>query len=567
MKIKNIFYTIFVLLGFCICSFAQAEVIENYNVDIKINKDSTVGVNESILYDFEGAERHGIFRILPYSYTNDKGRFNLKYDNISVKDENGKDYTYETSVDFTNYELKIGDADVLVTGKKNYIISYTVKKAVTYFPDHDELYWNAIGTDWKVPIKNASVAVNGEGINQNECFFGDYGSSKKCSLSVQKNTLYTKLEKLSPGQGVTIVVGFPKGVVYEPTQQEKDAEFISDNWYFPIPFIIFFSFLFQWYKYGRDPKGPSVIIAQYSPLQNSSPLESGAIMTETVDTTKIGAEIILLAIKGYIRIEKSGKAGLFEQEHYNMIKLKESDDNLTAFQKKLMETLFNFGRESISTSEMKKMAESLIPDKYITASRIFFSSGPDMIYDVLTKDGYFPSNPNNTRGMNILLGILMIIPMIIAPVIMGFFTPALIGLLLFIGVIILSTLMPKKTLKGVEAKNYLEGLKKYIAVAEIERIKFHNAPEKSPEHFEELLPYAIIFGLEKEWAKKFESLNYQPNWYNGPNGMVFSSAVIASDLSNVGSSLSMSMASSGASGLSGGGGTGGGGGGGGGGSW
>jgi uncharacterized membrane protein YgcG len=569
MKIKNIFYPIFILLGFFVCSFAQAEIIDNYHVDIKINKDSTVSITENILYNFEDVERHGIFRTLPYSYQNSKGHFNLKYENIQVKDENGKEYTSEVSQDFSNYEIKIGDADVLVKGQKNYIISYTVKKAINYFSDHDELYWNAIGTEWEVPIKNISITVNGENINQSECYFGSYGSQKKCSFSIQKIVVYTTIESLSPNEGITIAIGFPKGTVYEPSDQEKMMEFIQDNWYFPIPFIILFIYFYRWYRYGRDPKGKNIVIAQYSPLSNSSPLEANAIITENVNTQKIGAEIIQLAIKGYLKIEKiNEKSNFFGQDDYAIKKLKESDDNLTEFQSKLINSFFASDKKEITTEEIKKLSESLIPGEYIKDLKEFIvTKGPDMIYDKLTKENYFSSNPNSVRITNMIVGGLMIFPLFIIPLIFGFIIPGALGFVFFFIVLILSALMPKKTTKGVEAREYLLGLRKYISVAEIERIKFHNAPEKTPEHFEELLPYAIVFGLEKEWAKKFESLSYQPNWYAGPNGMAFSSAMIASDLSNIGNSFSMSMASSGASGLGGGGGVGGGGGGGGGGSW
>ncbi|MDD4409310.1 MAG: DUF2207 domain-containing protein [Candidatus Pacebacteria bacterium] len=565
MKNKSIFAVLALLLSF---SFSYAETIKDYDVDIKINSDSTVDIKENILYDFESASRHGIFRNLPYSYQNEKGHFNLKYQDISVVDESGKEYTYEVSIGSDNYEIKIGDPDVLVTGEKDYVIKYKVERAMNYFEDHDELYWNAIGTDWEVPIKNASISVEGKDINQHDCYYGYAESKNNCTFSEQDGRLIANIDELTPSQGVTIALGMPKGIIYEPTKEERMMQFIEDNWYFPIPFLIFIFFFFRWYRYGRDPKGKNVIIPQYSPLDGISPLESKTITTESVDLTNIGAEIIQLAIKGYLKIEKvTEKVLLFDNDGYKFIKLKESDDGLTKYQSGMIKALFDQGRNEITTFEIKKMAQE-IGNSYSTNLRGFLTSeGPNIIYDRLTKEGYFPNNPSDVKVVNGLISACMFLPMFIIPMILGFAIPGLIGLFLFFGVLTFSLLMPKKTIKGVEAKEYLEGLKKYISVAEIERIKFHNAPEKSPEHFEELLPYAIIFGLEKEWAKKFESLTYQPNWYVGQSGMAFNSAVIASDISNIGNSVSTTMASSGASGLGGAGGVGGGGGGGGGGSW
>ena len=126
--------------------------------------------------------------------------------------------------------------------------------------------------------------------------------------------------------------------------------------------------------------------------------------------------------------------------------------------------------------------------------------------------------------------------------------------------------MPRKTAKGVEAKEYLFGLKKYISVAEVRRIEFHNAPKKTPQHFEELLPFAMIFGLEKQWAEQFKGMTYSPAWYNDSQMGAFNSVVFADSLKSFSSLGASSFAPSGGSGFSGGG-AGGGFGGGGGGSW
>jgi uncharacterized membrane protein len=64
--------------------------------------------------------------------------------------------------------------------------------------------------------------------------------------------------------------------------------------------------------------------------------------------------------------------------------------------------------------------------------------------------------------------------------------------------------------------HFLLGLKMYINTAEKERINFHSDPKKYTDIFETLLPYAMIFGLEKQWAKQFEDIYTQPpTWYEG----------------------------------------------------
>ncbi len=121
---------------------------------------------------------------------------------------------------------------------------------------------------------------------------------------------------------------------------------------------------------------------------------------------------------------------------------------------------------------------------------------------------------------------------------------------------------PRRTTLGYEAKEYLQGFKDFLSVTEAQRYIFHNAPEKNAEHFMEFLPYAIAFGVEKQWAKVFEGITLpSPSWYDGGSMSTFSAVNLTSSLGEFSSSFTAS------SGSSGGGSSGGGGGGGGGGSW
>ncbi|RYF29034.1 MAG: hypothetical protein EOO17_03070 [Chloroflexi bacterium] len=91
--------------------------------------------------------------------------------------------------------------------------------------------------------------------------------------------------------------------------------------------------------------------------------------------------------------------------------------------------------------------------------------------------------------------------------------------------------------------------------------------------YERVLPYAILFGQEKEWGDQmgryYESIGSQPEWYSGANNSsLFNAAVLSSAISNFNTAASYTSASSSSTGGSAGGGSsGGGGGGGGGGGW
>jgi uncharacterized membrane protein len=108
--------------------------------------------------------------------------------------------------------------------------------------------------------------------------------------------------------------------------------------------------------------------------------------------------------------------------------------------------------------------------------------------------------------------------------------------------------MPRKTPLGAVVKEEIQGFKLFLSVTEEERLKFHNAPAKKPELFEKYLPYAMVLGVEKEWAKQFEGIFTEPpSWYEG-NWTTFSLVNFTSNLSSFSSTASSSMMSTPSSG-------------------
>ena len=126
--------------------------------------------------------------------------------------------------------------------------------------------------------------------------------------------------------------------------------------------------------------------------------------------------------------------------------------------------------------------------------------------------------------------------------------------------------MPRKTLFGAQQSTVGKGLKNFLSSQE-RQLKFQADKQM---FFEKLLPYAVAFGVEKIWAKRFEKFDLKPpDWYQGYPGSTFNSVVFANSLNSSYSSFSSAShppASTG-SGFGGGGFSGGGGGGGGGGRW
>lgn len=136
-------------------------VITNYATQMDIQPDSSIFVSESITADFTGDPHHGIYRDLPLT-TRDKfgNNYRLRFHIQSVTDENGSNLKYRLTSGGGGVRIKIGDPKTLVEGPHTYVIRYTLLRAVHFFDEHDELYWNVVGPEWEVPIEKATCVVS-----------------------------------------------------------------------------------------------------------------------------------------------------------------------------------------------------------------------------------------------------------------------------------------------------------------------------------------------------------------------------------------------------------------------
>lgn len=584
---KNFLSLLILSLVFLWMSPAVAETneqIDNYYVDIKILEDATLVVTEIIDYNFANNQKHGIYRDIPL-LVKSLSETPFKVYDIKVTDKNGESYEKKISQWNHNVNIKIGSENFYVSGQKTYVISYKVQGAFLFNEDSDSLNWNAIGTDWAVPILNGQIRVSlPSGILENQvnidCVFGSRGSTRKC-LEPSQKLLGSNIKEiifdnsvLSARNGITIKMNFDKGLINQPPAPNIFTAFLNKYGIIFLPIITFLVMFLLWYYKGRDPRGRGVIIAQYTPPADMMPAELGTIYDERIHNKDISAEIIYLAIQGYIRIKRVKKNSIFAKEDYILEQLKDASDLSREYQKELIANLFA-GKLIQADDEVELSADcqravylsSLKKDAYKWIKIV-----EKNIYNLVTSQGYFTSNPQKIRNIYLIIFILTFVffqifvdstqTMFVDWLASGV---SLVSIMVAIFIIfIFGNKMPKKTSRGVLAKEYILGLKEYINVAEKDRIKFHNAPQKNPQIFEKLLPYAMVFGLEKEWAKQFEGIYLQePNWYVSGQAASFSVVNFGSSLSGFRSATS-SMASSSSSG---GGGVGGGGGGGGGGSW
>ncbi|MCL5435951.1 MAG: DUF2207 domain-containing protein [Patescibacteria group bacterium] len=562
----------------------RAESISDFNTRIQINRDSSLKITETIIYDYEGASRHGIYRDIPVSYDARGGRYALRISAVSVNDENGSAVPFSESSEGIYERIKIGDPNVLVTGVKTYVIAYTVDRALNYFSDHDELYWNATGNEWLVPVRNAEALVvlprnAAESDLTVECYFGNLSSQLTCqkaSFSQSQNGVVFEQSELAASQGLTVVVGFPVAWVVKPVWWREFLNTLVDNWILFLPLVVFGVMFYLWYSRGRDPKISGPVVAEYEAPEGLSAAEVGAIYDSRADNKDITAAIIELAVKGDIKIRKTKRDGLvFKSDDWQLVRLKTEDAALSDFEKELMKRLFSYDEALAEPAA----AVNLLPvERAVSLFRLkdkFYKDQQELkkrLYESLVLHGFYLRSPQKVLGAYVGGGVVVaFLGVWLGGLFGGYTVLALVASAVII--IAFGIFMPAKTMKGAEVKRRILGLREYLKIAEADRLKFHNAPAKTPERFEKLLPYAVALSVEKEWAAQFEGIfNQSPRWYEDGSGGMFNSVMFVSALNHFSATANTNLSSAprsaagGSSGFSGGF-SGGGFGGGGGGSW
>jgi len=583
-KLSKLFVIVFLSLSLTLIlfvspSFAQYFTINRYHSDIMIDRDSSFVVKETIEVTFD-RPRHGIYRELPFKYREEVGHV-IKTPTrvLSVKDGSGKEWKYQVSKKDHMIQIRIGDPKQFVKDRQTYVITYEVENAILFFDDHDELYWNVTGNDWKAPIEeasaNVSLALKSSSKNLwTACYTGPYGlKESQCSFDTYENgAKFSATRKLNIGEGFTIAFGWDKGLVSPPSSWRKFfwAIDLRENWVFLFPPLGLLYMIFHWRRRGRDPKVRESLTVMYEPPkfnnQSLSPGEVGALIDERLDPRDITSTILGLAVKGYIKIEEQKEEGLiFDKKDYYIKKMKEPDAPLNAFETELMRSL----------------VPAALPGTLVSSLKNRFYTNLDFLkktlYGELVKKKYFLSNPEKVRNVYGGIGFFIMVFGSFAFLFLLSESPAksiIAAVLTGLPVILFAKVMPAKTKAGASATMDILGFQEFLNRAEKDRL------EKMGDMnlFSKFLPYAVALDVADNWAKAFEGI-YQdpPDWYVSPGGFrTFNPYVFTHSINSVTSDLTSAMTSAprgsgigggGGGGFGGGGSSGGGFGGGGGGSW
>ena len=315
---------------------------------MEVAPDGTMTVRENLAVSFEG-EFHGIYRDIPIQYPGPHGsNYTLFLTVTGVTDGQGNKLKYESSVqgDFRHLKIYIPNA---VNTTKVVDINYTVKNAVRWFDDHDELYWNVTGNDWPVPIDSAMAIIlfppNAANNLRGQAFTGVYGSEGRDATTVVNGNVVkvSTNNALDMREGLTADVYITKGILTQPSQLTFALWFIRSNVIVLLPLWAFVVMFFFWWTKGRDPKPDISVAPMYDPPKDMTPAEVGALTNDAVHPRDITSTLVDLAVKGYLKIEEvESKMLLFSHRDYifHSLKPQGSWSSLQAHERVMLKHMF-----------------------------------------------------------------------------------------------------------------------------------------------------------------------------------------------------------------------------------
>ena len=571
-KISRLLLSFLILLLLLPAGQAQAaeERILSYNADIVVHPDAAVTVSESIRVVSAGKDiRRGIYRDIPTTYKDNKGnRVRVDLTLLSVlRDGNPEPYTTEKLSN--GIRIRIGSENVYLNpGEYTYTITYKVKRVLGFFDTHDELYWNVTGNGWDFPIDyaNANVALPpGATVSDATAYTGYMGAtgSDFRTETTPDGIRFFATRALAAREGLTIVVGWPKGYVEEPSSRQKFLWFLKDNLgiLFCLLTLVLLPlwYLYAWSKVGRDPR-KGIIIPRYTPPEGFSPAAIRFIRNMGYDNKAFTAAIINLAVQGRLIIRQDGK------KKFTLINTNE-DKPVSPDEELIHSLLFSQGDEL----------------KMDNSNHTIFGTAELQLHRKLMeayKNKYFKTN-SSWLWWGILAAFAFLGIGMLYTIKYGGSWAFVLWILTTLAVIVISIVFGKllkaPTLEGQALIDEIDGFKMFLEVAEKDYLQWSAPPERTPELFEKYLPHALALGVDQQWAEKFSSIlaavsasgqEYRPVWYQGQSMRSFSAVGFASTLNNTFSSsiVAAQSAPGSSSGFSGGS-SGGGGGGGGGGGW
>lgn len=614
------------LCAFPVAALAEQERITSFDAVIVVEPSGVVSVTETITAVAQGQSiKRGIYRDLLMPGRNWMDAMSgAPYRVLSAR-RGASPESWRTQDSNGAFRIYMGAKDVLLKpGTYSYTLKYEAFYQIRRFEGYDELYWNVTGNGWAYPVERARAVVvlpPGAGLVQSAAYTGPQGFTGK-DFTMREDgpgrLVFQSTRPLSPGEGLTVAVAWPKGHVAQPGWAQRLEAMAAGNPYIILSMAGFAAmliyFLAAWFKVGRDP-APGTVIPLYAPPPDMSPAAVSYVHGMGHDSKDLSSTMVSLAVSGVLVIEEKKKGEFVLTRPAKAAQPRTLDENLAAealFRKGVSVTLDQASRQSLVSARdaLRKALRDAYTGYLFNPNVAWFIPGAALgvvaalgaafsgsqweasafmalwltvwtfgtVFLLRTVAASWHQAVNGRGAFLKWAGALFttafVVPFVLGELAgMAFFgfnsSPLALALLMATVTACVSFhhLLKAPTAEGRRVMDQIEGFRLYLGVAEEERLNLINPPEETPELFERFLPYAMALGLEHQWGQRFADVlarasqtpdGYTPVWYHGSSWDPSSPSAFSDSLAS--GFASAVSSSSGSSGSGGGGSSGGGGG-------
>ncbi|KQM39937.1 DUF2207 domain-containing protein [Microbacterium sp. Leaf203] len=503
-----------------------------------------LAVTETLVARFPDEDQNrGIIRSIPDDYDG----VPLQTRVVSVVDAAGAAVPFEVESDRREVRVLTGD-DSYVRGVQTYVISYTQRDTIRSFADTDadEFYRDVNGTQWEQPFGAVSVRLSVDAAlvpflreGAAACYVGSEGSDRRCDIasgSGAAGVVFSSQEQsLGPGENLTVAIGFARGtfipgeVVRTPLEQFSvdAAPALAGSSIAAVGIgLAGVGVAAAARRRGRDADGRGIIVPEYGPPSGVDVIEGAELVHRS--GAGIPAALLDTAIAGHLRIiETPGEPGSLELEFVD-------DAGATPLRAAVVHAVFG---DAPAAGQRVKPGPAR-QDVALALRRLPAAASAELRSRGWTEKQR-PGTAILAAGSVVLAFAISVAALVLAAAgsapawwqIVAIPATVVLGILTFV----VLRYRDRITDAGAPARDHLRGLRDYLSLAEADRLRVLQSPEGAERTsldpgdptqvlhlYERLLPWAVVWGVEKEWAEALDTRVREAGadlgWYSGGSG-------------------------------------------------
>jgi uncharacterized membrane protein YgcG len=496
---------------------------ESLDVQYFLDRDdaghSTLRTVETFVAVFPDVDQNrGLVRRIPITYGGtdafDPRRVDTQLHIVSVTDGDGEEVYWETFDAGPGIYGMYLDDDTYKHGRHTYVIEYTQRDVTRAFENTgaDEFYWDVNGTDWPQAFGTVSATIHlGAGLasaltGRAACYRGEYASDTPCPIEVAGNAVSLSENEVGGYQNVTFSIGFDRGTFTpgETVEQHPIVRLLPWALLGVLAALVVAIVVLRRTLWRHAP-GTGIVVAQYEGPEAIGVMPAAAFLGKPA--RGLPAQFVELAVRGIARLVEDPDQPSHRRYRLELLdrgKANERDDALAL--RKLFtkgsahETLF-LDRNSRTLGD--RIASLLAQASAVPRARGLVAKGTSPLTKVLRWAAF----------ACFAAGWFIVFWAANAGVGNGVLTLQLVAIILGSVVVIGYGGVPeRRTRLGSEVLEHLQGLREYLTLAEADRLRVLQSPQGAqrtrvnPDDsaavvklYEKLLPWEMVWGLEREW--------------------------------------------------------------------